>query len=273
MRIGAPLLKQVKDPKEWTNEHLRRGYLAAYCPDLTIQDTAEIRAYRQAARDADIVIAEVGAWSNPLSDDAAIRQSALQRCKEQLALTEEIGAICCVNIAGSRSAQWDGPHPDNFTPDTFALIVDNVRDIIDAVKPKTSYFTLEVMPWIFPNDAETYLSLMKAIDREAFGVHLDPVNMIASPALFFHNRKLLLECFMLLGPYIRSCHAKDVVLSSELTVHLSEVRPGLGGLDYYTYLKLLRSLNRDVPLMLEHLLDDEAYQEAAKFILYTASRI
>ncbi|MGG1553756.1 sugar phosphate isomerase/epimerase family protein [Paenibacillus ferrarius] len=273
MRIGAPLPKQVKDPKEWVYEHRRRGYRAAYCPGLTIHDTLEIQAYRQAAKEADLVIAEVGAWSNPLSGDEATRRSALERCKEQLALADEIGAVCCVNIAGSRSAQWDGPHPDNFSTDTFSLIVDQVRDILDAVKPKTSCYALEMMPWIYPNNAETYLKLLKAIDRPSFGVHLDPVNIIASPSLFFNNRDLLEECFRLLGPYIRSCHAKDITLSSELTVHLGEVRPGLGGLDYHAYLMLLQSLRRDVPLMLEHLTGEEEYREAFQFIFSTASEI
>jgi hypothetical protein len=30
-----------------------------------------------------------------------------------LALADEIGSLCCVNISGSRGSQWDGPHPDN----------------------------------------------------------------------------------------------------------------------------------------------------------------
>jgi sugar phosphate isomerase/epimerase len=268
MRIGAPLAKQVEDPREWAEEHVRRGYRAAYCPAITVHDTSEIRAYRQAARDANLVIAEVGAWSNPLSPDPSVRRSALARCKEQLALADEIGALCCVNIAGSRSSQWDGPHPDNFSAETFELIVDTVREIIDAVKPKTSCYALEMMPWIYPHNAESYLNLLKAVDRKSFGVHLDPVNIITSPERFFNNALVLQECFERLGPHIRSCHAKDIVLSGKLTVHLSEARPGLGGLDYRTYVMLLRSLGREVPVMLEHLSSEEEYRQAADYILH-----
>ena len=57
-------------------------------------------------------------------------------------------------------------------------------------------------------------------------VHLDPVNMICSPQRYFNNAAFLRECFAKLGPYIKSCHAKDILLRDTLTVHLDEMRPG-----------------------------------------------
>ena len=51
---------------------------------------------------------------------------------------------------------------------------------------------------------------------------------------------------------IKSCHAKDIALSEKLTTHLDEVRPGLGGLDYATFLRELDKLDPDTLLMIEH---------------------
>lgn len=65
--------------------------------------------------------------------------------------------------------------------------------------------------------------------------------------------------FTLLGPYIKSCHAKDITLSRELTVHLDEVRPGMGALDYRAYLTEIARLEADTPLMIEHLQTQEDY--------------
>jgi len=45
---------------------------------------------------------EVGAWSNPLSRDAATAAAAMQKCKTSLSLADRIGSRCCVNIAGAR---------------------------------------------------------------------------------------------------------------------------------------------------------------------------
>ena len=78
---------------------------------------------------------------------------------------------------------------------------------------------------MYPDSPDSYLELIKAIDRPAFAVHLDPVNIICSPQLFYSNGAFLRECFTKLGPYIKGCHAKDIALGETLTVHLTEVRP------------------------------------------------
>ncbi len=261
MRIGAPV-PDPGDPAAWAAEHKSRGYTAAYFP---LNETAAddlVAAYREAAKAADIVIAEVGAWSNPMGPDAKAAQEALALCQARLALADAVGARCCVNISGNLGDPWDGHHPRNLTPETFDLVVETTRKIIDAVKPTRTYYTLEPMPWMFPDSVDSYERLLAAVDRERFGVHLDPVNIISSPALYYNTRGLLQECFDRLGPHIRSCHAKDIRMSQRLTVHLEEVRPGLGVLDYATYLRELDRLPGEVPLMIEHLQTEEDYRAA-----------
>jgi sugar phosphate isomerase/epimerase len=235
-------------------------------------DAATIRAYVDAAARADIVIAEVGAWSNPISPDEKTRRDAVRKCQEQLALADEVGALCCVNITGSRGERWDGPHPDNLTPETFDMIVESTRAIIDGVRPKRTFYTLETMPWMYPDSADSYLALLKAIDRPQCAAHLDPVNLICSPQRYFGNGVVIRECFQKLGPYIKSCHAKDVVLRDTLTTHLDEVCPGQGGLDYAVYLGELAKLSPDVPLMLEHMRKQEDYLAGARYIRAVAEQ-
>lgn len=74
-----------------------------------------------------------------------------------------------------------------------------------------------------------------------------------------------------LGAHIQSCHAKDIILRESLTVHLNEVRPGQGNLDYPAYLRGLTRLDSDVPLMLEHLPDEDEYRAAASHIRAVAA--
>lgn len=266
MRLGGPIFTSQPDPEQWVASLKKSKYRAAYCPIDANAGKEIIRAYETAAAEAGIVIAEVGAWSNPLSPDPDTRSKALEYCQKQLALADEIGAVCCVNIAGSCGARWDGPHPDNLTQATFERIVTTVRQIIDAVKPIRTFFTLETMPWMYPDSPESYLDLIKAIDRDRFAVHLDPVNLICSPQRYFGNAALIRDCFQELGMYIKSCHAKDILLSEQLTTHLDEVRPGLGNLDYRVFLAELNKLGQDTPLMLEHLAQEEEYQLAARYI-------
>lgn len=273
MRLGAPVFVDVMTPDNWIAALKRERYGAAYCPVSADADAATIRAYVEAAEQADIVIAEVGVWNNPLSADEATQRAALEKCQTRLALADEIGARCCVNIAGTRGEPWDGPDPSNLTEETFDVIVETVRAILDAVKPRRTYYALEPMPWMYPDNADSYLRLIAAIDRPRFGVHIDMVNVINSPQRYFDNAALIREWFTKLGPHIRSCHAKDTLLDTKLTTHLDEVRPGLGYLDYGTLLRELDKLDPDTPLMIEHLHAEEDYRLSAGYIRGVADEV
>jgi sugar phosphate isomerase/epimerase len=266
IRLGGPVRADVSDIEAWVAAHREAGYAACYCPLDAGASDEQVRALECAARRSDVVIAEVGAWSNPLAENHEERDTAIQRCQEQLALADRIGARCCVNIAGSRGAKWDGPDPRDLTDDTFDMIVRSVRGIIDAVKPVRTFYTLETMPWMYPDSAESYERLIRAIDRPRFAVHFDAVNLICSPQLYFRNGSVIRDFVHRLGPWIKSCHAKDILLQSNLTTHLDEVRPGAGGLDYRALLESLDGLANDVPLMLEHLPTHADYDQAARFI-------
>jgi sugar phosphate isomerase/epimerase len=272
MRLGGQVFVDQMNPDSWAEAMRQAGFRAAPCP-VGGDDVAEAEAYAEAARRHDILIAEVGAWSNPISRDEDVRRKAIAYCIRRLELAERLGAGCCVNIAGSRGEQWDGPDPDNFSDDTFELIVETTRAIIDAVKPERTVFALEMMPWIFPDSADSYLELIRAIDRPGFGVHFDPVNIVSSPRVYYRTGEMIRDFFKKLGPHIRNCHAKDIALRGKLTVHLDEVVPGQGILDYRTFLTELNKLHPDTALIIEHLSTNEEYRQAADYIRRTAAEL
>lgn len=266
MRLGADLPVLFPDPDAWASAHAEYGFSAAILPLSAPVGESEVDAYVAAARAFNIQIAEVGAWSNPLSTDDAESKAAIEHCQEQLALAERARARCCVNIAGSLGPRWDGPYGQDLHEDTFTLIVETVREIIDAVRPTRTFYALEAMPWMFPDSIDAYERLLRAIERPAFGVHFDPVNLVSSPQLYFHNAAMIKEFLRRLGGHIRSCHAKDVGLGEQLTVHLDEVRPGTGGLDYLTLVRGIEDLDTQLALVIEHLPSTDECLLAAGYI-------
>jgi sugar phosphate isomerase/epimerase len=273
MRLGSPLPRDWDSPAGWIEALRRHGFRTAFWPLDDAAGPEEVRAYADAADAAGVVIAEVGAWSNPLSPDDAMRADAVELNKRRLAVADEVGARCCVNIAGTRAQTWDGPHPENLGDETFALIVDTVREIIDAVDPVRTHYTLEPMPWSLPDSPDAYLALLRAIDRPRFAVHLDPVNFINTPAKYYDNAGLLRECFAKLGPHIRSVHAKDITLENRLTVHLSERLPGQGELDFRVFLTEMEKLDPDMPLLVEHLDSPAEYAAAVTHVRAVADEL
>jgi len=267
VRLGGPIFLKSADPAELAREHRRLGYSAAYCPEAKVGDADRIKAIREAFAKEDVVVAEVGAWKNMLDPDAVKRRENLAYVTERCALAEEVGARCCVDIAGSyHPTVWYGPDPKNLSREFFEATVANCRSVIDAVKPTRTKFTIEMMGWNLPDGPDAYLDLIKAVDRKAFGVHLDVCNGVNCPTRFYRNTAFIEECFAKLGPWIASCHAKDLQWITELNVHFLEVVPGRGQMDYRAYLRELAKLPVDAPLMLEHLKTAEEYEEGKKYI-------
>jgi len=274
MRFGAPLYGGWKGPEGWIKALRVNGYDAAYCPVELNASDSEISEYASAANENDIIIAEVGAWlNNPLHPDKAKAEEGYRGLVKSLVLAEKIGANCCVNVCGSRGEIWDGPHPLNLTQETFDRIVAYVTRLLDDVRPKKTAFSLEMMPWMFPTTAEENLALIDAVGKPQFCSHIDLVNITCSPRLYFESGKMIRESFKVLGKHIKSVHAKDIILHEKLTTHLDEVRPGLGGFDYRALLIAVEDTNREIPVMLEHLPNEEDYKLAAAYVRSVAAEL
>ena len=267
LRLGGPVFLKSDDPAELAEEHRRLGYRAAYAPRVNPNDSDRIKAIIREFAARDVALAEVGAWVNMLDPDPAKRRKNLSYVQERLALADMLGARCCVDIAGSFNPhQWDGPDPGNLTDEFIEATVENCRHIIDAVKPTRTRFSIEMMPFTFPTGPDDYLKLIRKVDRNGFGVHLDVCNVINCPERMYHNSAVIEECFRKLSPWIVSCHAKDLQWKRYAQVCLLEVIPGHGVMDYRAYLKGVSSLPVDAPLMLEHLKTPEEYDEGRRYI-------
>lgn len=268
MRLGAPVYLDSQDPADIARAHRALGYRAAYLPgNVDVSSDAAIRRLREAFAKEDVIIAEVGAWVNPLDGDPKKAKEAREHITARLALADQVGARCCVDIVGSVDTDdWAGASAACYSDDFFALVVEVYRGIIDAVKPKNTFMTFETMPFHFLDSAEEYLRLLVAIDRPAAAAHLDLCNCIYSPRLYYNSGELARHTFKLLGGKIRSCHLKDLRLDDAGgTVKFYEVLPGTGQVDIGAYLRCADALP-DCPMMLEHLPDEAAYDQARRHV-------
>ena len=221
------------------------------------------------------MVAEVGVWTGLNVPDADKRRDARERVVAGLRLAEQLGAQCCVTIFGAQHpTRHSGPHPGNFALSFVDEGVKIVQGILDEVQPQETRLTMEMLPWAVPDSVENTLELIAAVDRPAFGVHLDPVNIINCPRRYYDTGAVLRECFEKLGPHIVACHAKDVVQDeSVFPFHVNETPIGTGRMDYPTFLRGLDALDRDVPLVMEHLKTAEEYAAAAAEVRRVAAEI
>jgi sugar phosphate isomerase/epimerase len=274
VRLGAPVSVPGGDSDALARAHRARGYRAGYCPDIRLDDRERIRATVDAFARHDVVIGEVGRWVNLLDPDTEARRENIATVTEGLALAEAVGARCCVDIAGSFSTtSWFGPHPDNLSERFFDAAVENARTILDAVKPGRTTFCYEMMAWALPDSPDACLRMLKAVDRRAFAIHLDPCNLVNSPERYYRSSDLVRECYRKLGPHVASVHAKDLTWDVEMAVHFREVRIGQGAIDYAVFLAEHARHAPEAPLMLEHLPNEVEYDAARDHVRATGGRL
>ena len=274
MRLGGPVFYQGTDPQAFALAHLEKGYRAAYCPgNLTWDQTGEIKAYREALERHDILLAEVGAWCNPLSMNKTEAMRSVDYMIARLRLAEKLGAKTCVNIIGTKYiGNWFGPSGAAYKPYFFKEAVELARKIVDTVKPVHTKLSFEIMPYSFLDSPEEYLRFLEAVDRKEVGIHFDPCNCINSPRRYYDNMAYFQKAFSLLSREgILSIHLKDIrIVPDSLTVAFEEVPIGSGFLRYASLMREIAKLPEDTPGMLEHLPNEAAYDEAAAAVRYFA---
>ncbi len=230
-------------------------------------------AFRKAFADEGLIIAEVGYWENLVDTDAETRQQHRHMVVEALALAEELGAKCAVDIFGSYChGNGNSQHTaKNFTPEAFDEAVEMARYFIDAVKPKYASFAYEIFPFNIVDSPAEIARLIQAVDRRQFGVHLDLVNLINSPRAYWSSGDIARECMRLFGEHIVAAHVKDIKMREPaISVILEEVVAGRGALDMAAFVREVHALPQQVPFMMEHLANEAEYDEAAAYIRRTA---
>ncbi len=267
MKLGGGIDgREWQTPQEWLQIIKEMEYEAVYCPVDSRAPTPLRQEFKKLIKENGLYLGEVGAWVNPMAEQAEERKKNITYCQEQLALAEEMEAACCVNITGCRGEIWDGAYEDNYSADTYALAVDSIREIIDGVRPEHTFYTIEPMPWMIPDSPENYLKLLKDVDRKAFGVHLDYTNMINQPRRYVESSAFIRRCFLLLGPYIKSIHIKDIRMDRELPCVIREVMPGQGTIDLRLVLKLAGELGENITGYAEHLNSCGEYKKALEYL-------
>lgn len=267
MKLGLSASLEHRDADHWAGQLKSLGCESVNFPIPYDAPEETIRAYVRAARDKGLVIAEVGIWKNVLAIDPKERAEARAFAEGQLRLADEIGALCCVNVAGTYGGpHWCGAYRENFSSECWEETVRYCQELIDKVKPSRTKFCLEQMPWMIPTGPDETVRLLEDVNREAFGVHLDMVNMVNSPERYFFLDEFMEDCFGKLGDKILSCHLKDIRLKEEFTFQLEETKCGLGTMNIKKHLELVDRYNSDMPVIIEHLDSDEAYKDALRYV-------
>jgi sugar phosphate isomerase/epimerase len=237
-----------------------------------------VRELKSALKQHDVVIFEVGGYRNLLHTDEKIRRENCKHIARCLETAEKIGCPMVGTISGSRNPEGNqygdnyAVHPDNWTMDTWNLLLKSLRQILEDTVGIKAAIGMEAQVTTNIDGPLSHKRLMEDMGNDRVKVNLDPTNMVHLHN-HFHTTELINECFDLLGEDIFGCHAKDTyVLPHSQTVHVQEVCPGRGNLDYETYLVRLSHMKWARALLPEHIPADQ-FDEAYAYIRKVAAKV
>jgi sugar phosphate isomerase/epimerase len=226
-----------------------------------------------ACRKFDVIIYEVGGYTNLVTPDTKQLRENITRLAHCLEVAESVACPMVGTVAGSRDPSYlINVHPENWTTSTWNLLVRSVKQALRDTSGMRAAIGMEAQVTTIIDSPRAHLRLLEDVGDERLTVNLDPVNMVTLER-YYRTTELLNECFDLLGERIMGCHAKDtLILPDRQTICMQEVCPGKGVLDYETYLVRMSRLAWPRALEPEHIADEE-YPEAKAYIAGVAARV
>lgn len=257
-----------------------RGFTAVFASGnyWIAASEAMVNEFRAATKQFDIDVFELGGYRNILHPDESSRQENLKRIAQCLEAAERIGCRMVGTITGSRNPEGNqyadnyAVHPDNWTLETWKMTVAGIKQILKDTAGLKAVLGMEAQVTTNLDGPIAHRNLMDDVADPRCKVNLDPTNMIHLHN-HFHTTQLLNQCFDMLGEDIMGCHAKDTyILPHSQTVHVQEVCPGRGRMDYETYLTRLSQMKWPRSLHVEHIPLDQ-YPEAWAYIGKVAAKV
>ena len=276
IRLGTGMNRQQG---ESLTEMVKRIKDAGYTGTVTGADPwidmpdSELSELRTALETYDVVVFEVGSYTNMIHPDSTERQKNLAKLARSIEAADILGCPMIGTISGSCDpVNFFNVHPDNWTLKTWKLLVDSAKQVLSDTAGMKASIGMEAQVTTNIDGPAAHKKLIEDVGDPRCAVNLDPVNMI-SLKNYYHTTELLEECFNILGESILGCHAKDTfVWPDKQTVHVQELAPGNGVMDYETYLARLSRMEWPRTLLPEHAARDDL-DKGVVYIREVAARI
>jgi sugar phosphate isomerase/epimerase len=240
---------------------------------LKITDDEVVRL-AQAFAEADLDVAQLnGRYETLCNPDEVLRAQGVAGLQALVRIGARIGAPSVYARPGSLNPtnQW-WAHPDNHTQATFDRIVDSLKQVMVVAEGEGVLVAIEGHVTSALDSPRRVLELIDAVDSASLRFNFDPVNFVGTIKDGHDPSGVLKRLAEVLGLYVVAAHAKDCRVMDGHVVHISEVTPGTGAMNYPLFLQLAQQLMPDGYFIIEHLSRDEA-EKARDFVVPLAKQL
>ncbi len=218
-----------------------------------------ITRIREASISRGIEIAAVSGTYNMIHPDPQVRQAGLRRLQILAAVCHGMGTSVITLCTGTRDPEdmWRW-HPENASSQAWSALLFSMDAALRITEKEQVTLAFEPESANVVSTAAKGHALLAAMQSPHLKVVIDPANLI-DPGDERQMSQVLDEAFDLLGEHIVIAHAKD--RGSDGTFKAA----GEGILDYDQYVRLLRAVDFNGPLIL-HGLTEEQVDAALQFL-------
>jgi len=224
---------------------------------------------RATLRDAGLRISQASGYDpNLVHPDTATRTSELGRMRGAIAAARALGAEMVITGCGSlHPSGFYGPSPLNHASETRRRLIDSLWRVAEWAAEAALPVALECHLLTTLDSPDSIAEVLEAVDSPWIVANFDPVNLIGDLPTLYNSGEAVRRMWKGVGARWsrRSIHLKDIAVRPEFVLHLSEVPPGEGLLDYAAVFAICRELDEGAALIVEHL-DDGQVPAALRFV-------
>jgi sugar phosphate isomerase/epimerase len=222
--------------------------------------------------DAGLSIAQAAGYNpNLVQPDNARRDTDLDRLRQGLALTRELGSDVLITGCGSHhDTLFYGPDRRNHTPAARDRLVENLTKALPWAEENGVIIALECHQLTTLDTPENIHEVITAVGSPWVKANFDPVNLISSLAQAFDSAATMRHIHEVLrDDLVPMAHIKDIVVGDDAVLTLREGAPGTGELDLPTFFNICREFGDGAMIAVEHLPRDQALA-TIRYVVETA---
>ena len=241
-------------------------------------DKENTKKIRDTFRAHDLPICAISGYTNIIHPDLDRRKANVDRLKEIIRNARNLGTRYVISETGTfnTESEWMSD-PKNRTEEGFETCRKVIAELAREAYDNGAMFLLETYVNNVVGSVEETVRMFAQVDHPGLGLLMDPTNYFESHNID-HMDKVLNQVFDTLADKIKIAHAKDVAragddksekhadigdedaLASHTFRGVGEIvlnAPGTGALNYDLYLKRLAEKHPNIPVIIEHLAEDD----------------
>ena len=239
--------------------------------ELTKEKAIEIR---NKFRDANLPVVCVSGYTNFIHPDPVIRQKNIDYIKTMIHFAKDLGCPYVASETGTYNEESDWVWDDrNGTEEVYQETIEIIKDIVAYAAEHDVTFLVENYIQNVIGSIDQIKRMLKDVNDPHLALLCDPTNYFTGENIN-HVDETLHAIFDELAPYFKIAHAKDIKLAEDKSEKHVDIdadashtfrgagdvelpAAGLGVLNYELYVELLAKHYPNIPLIIEHLEEDD----------------